>query len=319
MDPFRYGTSRIAWAPSDGGSPAGSGTPSGGAAAGGEPNSGAAASGAGGGGSPAAAGFLEQVPADIRGEAYFRDIRDVPSLATKAFHQAKLIGVPPDQLIRVAGPEDTAAWEGIWTKLGRPESPDKYSFTDPAELPAGFTIDPEQTKAFAAEMHKLGLTQKQAAAVRDHILTTRTGAFKHAVQSEADGLKAAEGALRQDWGQAFEERAEASNVAIDHFERVLGLNGQLEAAIKEMPAAARVPLAKLLAHLGGQIRPQEGLPGRGGGGNGGPSTPVEARQQINALQQDPTFVQAWRDRRHPGHQDAVNRMLALHEMLAPSA
>lgn len=318
MDPFRFSTSRIAWAPSDGGSPAGSGSPSGGTAAGGDPNSGAASPGDGGGSAPAAAGFLDQVPADIRGEAYFRDIRDVGSLATKAFHQAKLIGVPPDQLIRLAGPDDAEGWKGIYDKLGRPESPDKYALTDPTEPPAGFTVNAEKKAAFAGFAHQNGLSQKQADAAYQYFNGERIGRFTEAMAEIKSGIDQVDTTLKGEWGQAYDQKTGQMNLAIAHFAAQHKLGDALQQAIDATPGENGVAVRKVFAELGRQMQ-EDGVIGKGSGGPGDIPSPVEAKQQIAALQGDAAFTKAFTDGNAPGHKDAVEKWNKLHEFAYPPA
>lgn len=52
-------------------------------------------------------------------------------------------------------------WDQFFGKIGKPESPDKYTLSDP-ELPEGFNV-PDDFKTKAQQiMHDAGLTQKQA-------------------------------------------------------------------------------------------------------------------------------------------------------------
>src|SRR5579885_1096121 len=107
------------------------------------------------------AAFLAQVPENIRGEAYFKDIKDVPTLALKAYPQAKLIGRDPETMVVIPGPDDAEGWARLWQKLGRPEKPEEYKFAAP-QLPEGLTLDESLHQAFTAKVHELGLSQRQA-------------------------------------------------------------------------------------------------------------------------------------------------------------
>lgn len=52
-------------------------------------------------------------------------------------------------------------WEALYSKLGRPETPDGYQFAKP-KLPAGLQYDTGLERAFARECHRLGILPKQA-------------------------------------------------------------------------------------------------------------------------------------------------------------
>lgn len=287
-----------------------------GAATGGAGGSGGGAGAGGDGGTPPPpADFLTQIPEEIRGEAYFKDIKDIGGLATRAFHQAKLIGVPPEQVIRLAGPDDKAGWDGIWNRLGRPEAADKYQLGDPAKVPDGLTIVPEVKTAFAQKAHELGLSQKQADALYQWQNSQRITGFETAMQGERQGLAAAEQALKNAWGAAYDQKIGATNQLVDTLDRELQLGGELDAALKHMPAASRVALGKAFDRLATLYR-EHGVVGSGGGGGEGALSPAEAMQQINALLADAEFTKAWRDRTAPGHAEAIARMGRLSEFAA---
>src|SRR5439155_23792244 len=94
-------------------------------------------------------------------------IKDVGSLAKSYVEGQKMIGgslrLPkPD-----AKPEDVdRAWGDIYTKLGRPESAEKYEFKIAKEMEK--FLPEADVKAFKSAAFKAGLSTKQAQAVLDH-------------------------------------------------------------------------------------------------------------------------------------------------------
>jgi hypothetical protein len=65
-----------------------------------------------------------------------------------------------------ASPEDKAkAFNDIYNKLGRPESPDKYDLGELPPLPERVTWDDAKLNGIKSELHKMGLTTDQAKAV----------------------------------------------------------------------------------------------------------------------------------------------------------
>lgn len=280
----------------------------GGGAAGGSPPGGTA---------PPPPSFIEQIPEAIRSEAYFKDLKDVGALATRAFSQAKMIGVPQDQLLRLAGPDDTAGWDAIYTKLGRPEAPDKYLLADPQGLPEGLVLDPGVKTGLAALAHELGLNQKQAAKLYERTIGGRAEAFKAALASEADGLRQAEATLKSEFGGAYEGKIADINMVVDRLDAELKLGGALEQAIAQMPAGSRVPLAKAFDRIAGLYK-EHNITGSGGpGGMGGALTPATAQQQINAMWADPATSRTLRDQHAPGHAEALARMQKYYEDAYP--
>lgn len=276
------------------------------------------AGGAGAGGAPAPPpSFIEQIPEAIRNEAAFRDIKDVGALATSYLNAQKLIGVPPDQVIRLAGPDDSAAWDAIWAKLGRPEAPDKYQLADPQDLPDGLVFDPTVKTGLAALAHELGLNQKQAAALYEKTIAGRVEAFKAALGAEENGLREAEATLKNDFGAAYEQKIAGINATIDRLDAELKLGGALEAAIAQMPAGSRVALAKAFDRIAG-LYGEHPVTGSGGpSGMGGALTPAAAQQQINAMWADPQTARTLRDQHAPGHAEAVAKMQKFYQDAYP--
>jgi hypothetical protein len=101
---------------------------------------------------------------------------------------------------------DKAAVDAMWNKLGRPETPDKYT------LPAieGVELDPEMTKGFLAEAHKAGMTQEQAKAA----IAWQASQFKslsEAMKLEAKNKSQQElDEVKQEWGKNFDQRVQLS-------------------------------------------------------------------------------------------------------------
>ena len=277
---------------------------------------GAAANGAttGGGGvteNPVEA-FLAQIPEAIRGEAYFKDIKDVGNLATRAWNQAKLIGRDPETLVAIPGPDDQDGWTKVWDQLGRPAKPDEYGFVAPT-LPEGLTIDEQLQTGFATKAHELGLSKKQAGQLYDWWNASR-GAQWQAIQgAEIAAKEASVAQMRQEFGQAFDEKIALVDATIDALDREMKTNGGLQEAITAMPFESRLALSKLFLHIAPMLREDILIGGRDAQGASGILSPTEAQQQINALLADPQFTKAYYDKRQPGHDAAVARMLRLHE------
>lgn len=264
--------------------------------------------------------FTSLLPEEIRGEAYFKDLKDVPALATKAYHQAKLIGRDPATMLVLPGadakPEE---WAPIYDRLGRPVSPDKYVLADPDKLPEGLTINPEHKTGFAAKAHELGLSQKQAETLYGFLSEGRSATFTALAQHEAAALTASETALKGELGGAYDRAAEDGNLAVDHLDKKLGLNGGLTQAFNHMPAASRPALFKAFAAIGATLREDGVLPGRSGdsGGFGAGLTPAAAMQQRAALYADTNgFMKEFRSPNREIRQAAIARMQVLNEAIA---
>lgn len=191
---------------------------------------------------------------------------DPKALATKAFNQDKLVG----NSIRVPGADATDEERNAFlNKLGRPEAADKYEFKAPEGLPEGFEYDGKVEAAFRDIAHKAGLTQAQAAAVRDWYL----GAAGEAFGGQVEAAKAAQ-SQRADkateelvklWGPLDGATAQANlEIADKVFTQTKGGNDFLE-ALKELGLVGPnkeildVRVAPFVASIGAALYTEDGV------------------------------------------------------------
>jgi hypothetical protein len=267
---------------------------------------GAAGSGAAGAAAPVA--FAETLPEDIRGEAAFRDIKDLGGLAKSYLHAQRLIGRDPSTVLPIPGTDDADGWNTIYTRLGRPEQADGYQLPAP---PEGLTENPELKTAFQQAAHKAGLSQRQAA----DLAAWWNGAMAQTVQGQNGAQQrteaAGEATLKQEWGAAYDEKLHLARSAMAHYgdEQVIAYYDKTR--LGNDPA-----VLKMFAKIGSQLA-EDGLVGRGEGA--GRASPAEAQQQISGLQKDAAFMKSYMDRRDPGHAAAVQRMQGLYDFAYPAA
>lgn len=255
--------------------------------------------------------FAETLPEDIRGEAAFRDIKDLPSLARSYLNGQKLLGVPQDQIVRLPGAEDTAGWDQVYAKLGRPEKADGYKFND-AKLPEGLSIDDSLKSGYMDTAHKVGLSARQASALYDWWNGAMAQGFTAQQGQTAQGLAQAETALKTEWGTAFDQNLQLGEDAIWHYG-----GEKLSTELKASGLNNNPELIRMMAKIGAGLREDGTLTGRGGSG-GDMKSPAEARQEIASLQGDKDFTKQYTDKNAPGHAEAVARMSRLYGMAYPS-
>lgn len=294
----------VAWAPeggADGAAAAGAAAPPAAAPA---PGAAAAASTT----PPAPVAFAEQLPEDIRGEAAFRDIKDLAGLAKSYFHAQKLIGRDPSTLLPIPAPDDAAGQEALYARLGRPEKPEGYKLPAP---PEGLAANPELQTGFQQAAHKAGLNETQARTLVEWWNSQAATMTKAQAETAQRTETEATSALKQEWGAAFDEKLHLAKSALAHYgdEKLLAYLEQTR--LGNDPAVLR-----MFAKIGGQLA-EDGVVGRGEGA--GRSSPVEAQQQIAGLQSDKGFMKAYMDRRDPGHEAAVKKMQGLYEFAYPAA
>lgn len=257
--------------------------------------------------------FAETLPEDIRGNVSFKDMKGVDDLAKSYLGQAKLLGVPKDQLLVM--PKDAAdkeGWNAIYSKIGRPESADKY-VPPKLALPEGVTLKEDEQKAFAAAAHELGISQRQYEGLMaweaNRVVTGRQGAAAESKKADEQAV----GALNTEWGAAYEQKSNLAISAVQHFSADLKLGDALEnELVKNMKAFPAI--SKVFAHLGAQLQ-EDGLLGKGGGG-GGALSPGEAEQQINAKRADPQFAARLQHSNKQIREAAAAELLPFYEAIA---
>lgn len=107
---------------------------------------------------------------------------------------------------------DTEALNAIYTKLGRPESAEKYKFPDGA--------DAEQIKAIAPELHKLGISQTQAEGLAKIDMGRMQQAMEQQQHAWTDDQQKAMDKLNGEWGGKSNEEIEYNRRAM----RALGIS-----------------------------------------------------------------------------------------------
>lgn len=296
------------------GAGAGAGGAAGGAGAAAGSGQGAAASGGSGSGGAPAPVFADTLPEDIRGEATFRDIKDLAGLARSYHHAQKLIGRDPNTVLALPAPDDEAAWNGVFDRLGRPAAADKYQLGE-VKLPEGLARDERLQTQFLSTAHKAGLSNKQADALyqwyQAEVITAHNFAEQQRQQSIERGLQT----LKTEFGAAFEERMGLAKQALQHY-----ADSELVKHLEESQLGNHPGMVRLFAKLG-QALQEDGLIGRGQGAGSGAISPTEAQQEIKSLYggSDPTWLKAYRDKASPGHKEAVARMERLYQMAYPAS
>jgi len=105
---------------------------------------------------PTAEGMPDNVKSLIDSKGY----AGVEDLATAYTNAASKLGVDPTRLLTLPDkPDDADGWSKLYTKMGRPESPDGYK--PDVKTPDGLNLDDALMKEFANIGHSIGLTNSQ--------------------------------------------------------------------------------------------------------------------------------------------------------------
>lgn len=192
---------------------------------------------------------------------------------------------------------DASAWDQIYNKLGRPDSPDAYEFQQTEGA------DPEMDGWFRNTAHQLGLTSQQAAKLYESwngVAGEKMAAIEQAQQRESEEQI---NTLKKEWGRGFDSQISSGKRAVT----ALGYSSeQLEAIEGKLGTAETL---KLFATIGSKMGEPSFEGSERSGDSGFGITPAAARQQIADMKMDKQFMSNYIS----GNPDAVAKMKRLME------
>ena len=141
---------------------------------------------------------------DSISEAYRNDpniekFTEIDALAKSYINATKMIG--QDKVVIPTNNSTEEHWDEVYTKLGRPESADKYSLDAKSEV---VNLDETAIKSFAEQSHKLGLNNKQAQGILEFYKNAMEGTAQQSKIDTETAQAQAEQQLRQEWGREFD-------------------------------------------------------------------------------------------------------------------
>lgn len=159
---------------------------------------------------------------EYKGLIQTKHFTDANELVKSYQNIEKLVGVDKNEIIRVPKAKDGEEPDlsEVWKALGRPDKAEDYG------LP-----DNDFAKAASEEMHKLGLSVKQAKALSDFV-DSYTESHKQQAQTaseeelERKAQKDRE-ALKKEWGAEFDLNLEVARQAVADLKDTLGLDGDV--------------------------------------------------------------------------------------------
>lgn len=247
---------------------------------------------------PAPASFLDMLPEDLRQEPSLRSFTNPADLAKSYVHAQRMIGADKVALPGKSATDDE--WRAIYQRLGAPDDPQKYEFTESPQVLDESAIGEFRNAAFEA-----GLNNRQAETVAKFMDSTLQGAQAKFEQQAEELRYGGEQELRKEWGQAFDQRVElAYKAAVD----TLGsadLLDEIKLADGRM-LGDHPAIVKMFAKIAEQIG-EDSLVGET---SEMVMTPADAAQRISEMtRRDSPY---W-DKMHPEHDKYVQEVLRLRE------
>jgi hypothetical protein len=155
--------------------------------------------------------WIEQLPEDMRGDESLYGHKTIGDLV-KA-HKAGM--AERGNLIKVPGDDATAEEKAnFYSKLGRPETPDKYSFTKPEGFPDDLPYSKEGEQAYKQLVHDAGLSDASA----KKVYAWYHDAIAKGHKEEQAATQKAINSLKDEWpGEAFKVNNEKAHRAFAKF------------------------------------------------------------------------------------------------------
>lgn len=245
---------------------------------------------------------IASIPEDLRNEKSLEPIKDFGGLVKSFSDGQRFIGssirVPKDD----AKPEE---WVAIHTKLGRPETPDKYNLVLPR--PEKIDWQDDKLKIFREAGHKLGFNHNQMHGVLDMYADMVEAGDKLISAGKTAALQE----LAKEWGPE-QSAGYQRNMAL--VQRAVNLYGGEPAkeffnAVTEM--GNHPILVRMIAKMAADLDEADYL---GGEGNTGSVTPDEAKTQIAEINRNPEDLYHAKFAGKPGHSERVIEVEGLYQI-----
>ena len=144
--------------------------------------------------------WKDSISQEFREDPNISKFTEIDALAKSYINATRMIGQD-----KVAVPNQNSTddqWNEVYSKLGRPESPDKYKLDVKSEV---VPLDEGTIKSFAENAHKLGLNNKQAQGILEYYKNSMEGSEQQARIDTETAQANAEAELRKEWGRSFDE------------------------------------------------------------------------------------------------------------------
>ena len=150
--------------------------------------------------STVAKSWKETISEEFRNDPNISKFTEIDALAKSYINATRMIGQD-----KVAVPNENSTddqWNEVYSKLGRPESADKYKLEVQSETAP---LDDSAIKQFAENAHQLGLNNKQAQGILEFYKNSMEGSVQQARIDTETAQANAEQELRKEWGRSYDE------------------------------------------------------------------------------------------------------------------
>jgi len=244
---------------------------------------------------PAASGWRDALPDDLKGDPSLKDFKDIAGLAKTYVETKKMVG----NSIRIPKSDAPEAdWErDVFSKL-RPAKPEDYVFAKPE---SGNGWDEELEKGFRATAHQLGLPVQTASGLMKWLQAEQESKVSAFTADMEKGLAE----LKTEWAGDFTKRAGQAAAAVKR----LG-GGPLIELLESTGLGNHPALIKAFATAGAAFEPDHLPRGHGSSASSGAES---AKQKIAAIRADKSHPHNNPEATPKQRQQAVEEMRVLYQ------
>jgi hypothetical protein len=266
--------------------------------------------------------WKNSISEDIRSDEILNNVNSLDDLAKGYVHAQRTIG----GMVRIPGEDagtdqlnefysklekipgvvrfDAENPDSILSKLGKPESSDKYEI----KLDIDENLwDNSQLDSFKGVAHEAGLTNKQL----NKLLEFEKARIDQGVLNTEEVKSTAEKTLRDQWGSDYSARMEGAKAAFNVYAEKFPEHAD---SLINGPAGNNPAFLSMLSELGGILQ-EKGHPNLQSKGSYG-MTPQDALAQIDEIMGNPAHP--YHDRSQPElRQRAVEKINALYNIAYP--
>lgn len=238
--------------------------------------------------------WYESLPEGYKDHPSLVTVPDVETLAKNYVNAQKLIGRD-----KIPMPRTPDEYKEVYKRLGMPEDPSKYNVPMPEDLPEPLLPDEQVMEGFKKTAYEVGLSETQAAKLSEWYFQQQAGKFGEFQEMAQQKQQAAIGELRNEWGQAFEEKARVAQRAA----HVLG-GDEFKSYLEQSGLGNDPKLVKVFAKVGEMMVEDNKLEGVG---TGNALTPAQLDAKISEVMAHPAYM----DGKHPEHKVFVDKLQGL--------
>lgn len=240
-----------------------------------------------------------EVDQDIAQDPSLKAIQDVPSLIKSYVHAQKKMGM--DKTVLPNQNSTKEEWMQLYQKLGMPSDFNEYDLKQ-AENNA---LKEDLMAEFKQTAFENNILPDQAQAMYDFLNNHTAGAIERMQQEQQEASSAAITALKEEWGDAFDQNVHTAKLAVNEF------GGEdLKAYLNDTGLGNDPNIIKVFNEIGKQFFKEDNF-----AADSKPAyslSPSEAQQRINEITGD--MQGPYYNSMHPDHKRIVEEVHKLFQI-----